>query len=309
MLFCLDFAFLKFGFPRFFRKSGKSKQKICFLLFGFHIFYNWISRIFVWISPVLNQPHEISSNTNCVQSDNFIRLKSTPLFMPHHLVNVILIIYNILINHSLINHIKTFLNLFLDENVQELLRRRCSIVEDDNPASPISHGSNNNAARQLQQVSQVQQQHVFVPPTSPALHSRTANTGASNVAPAPSPVSNYFAQSPGVVSAPLSNAPPSVAQSPGFVNFGSPAISHNSPGPQQQSATTSQHNQQPSSVPPQQSSSSSQSASQQPGSHQQPLSVSAQSPSGFMSPANANQQQNYSIQSPANFSGIYLSTF
>jgi hypothetical protein len=51
-LFCLDFpsllnfAVLKFGFPRMFRKSVKSKQKICFLLFGFHRFYNRISRIF-----------------------------------------------------------------------------------------------------------------------------------------------------------------------------------------------------------------------------------------------------------------------
>jgi hypothetical protein len=38
MLFCLDFAVLKFGFPRFFRKS-KFKQKISsFLWFGFHRF-------------------------------------------------------------------------------------------------------------------------------------------------------------------------------------------------------------------------------------------------------------------------------
>jgi hypothetical protein len=36
------------------QKLAKSKQKICFLLFEFHIFYTWISRIFVWISPVLN---------------------------------------------------------------------------------------------------------------------------------------------------------------------------------------------------------------------------------------------------------------
>jgi hypothetical protein len=28
LLFCLDFAVLKFGFPRFFQKSGKSKQNI-----------------------------------------------------------------------------------------------------------------------------------------------------------------------------------------------------------------------------------------------------------------------------------------
>jgi hypothetical protein len=73
--YCSDFAVLKFGFPRFFRKYGKSKQKIGEIkkkigeiqtknLF----FIVWISQIlyldfpdfcldfafFVWISPVLN---------------------------------------------------------------------------------------------------------------------------------------------------------------------------------------------------------------------------------------------------------------
>jgi hypothetical protein len=49
--------FLSLDFPDSFENSGnsnkrlvKSKQKICFLLFGFHRFYIWISRIFVWIS-------------------------------------------------------------------------------------------------------------------------------------------------------------------------------------------------------------------------------------------------------------------
>lgn len=229
--------------------------------------------------------------------------------------------------------------MFLDENVQELLRRRASLVEDDNPDSP-SAANNNTAAQQhqhqnpqsQQQYNQQQQQnsgpgsqqqHVFVPPTSPAVRA-----GAGNV-PTPSPVHpSYFAPSPSsaaaLASAPGSNAPPSVAQSPGgggggggggssntagntnsgalFGNFGSPAIPHSSPAPgsvgpiippNQQSQGSSQ-----------QQSQSQQPHSQQPASHPHMI----QSPSGFMSPATSAQQQNYSTQSPANFSGRFFST-
>lgn len=173
------------------------------------------------------------------------------------------------------------MNLFLDENVQELLRRRSSLVEDDNPTSPaISNYNLNSNSSMIQQQQgyssqhqQQQQHHVFLPPTSPAVQSRVN----SNI-PTPSPIQNYFVQSPGL-SAPTSNAP-QIAQSPGFTNFGSPAIPHSSP-------STNPHliNNQ---------------------SQQQQHSTSIQSPSGFMSPAAASQPQSYSTQSPANFSGISI---
>jgi hypothetical protein len=51
MFFCMDFPWLLFGFPRFFRKS-KQKNCFCIVLFGFCRFLNWISRIFFWIPPV-----------------------------------------------------------------------------------------------------------------------------------------------------------------------------------------------------------------------------------------------------------------
>lgn len=215
--------------------------------------------------------------------------------------------------------------MFLDENVQELLRRRASLVEDDNPDSPsISNNQNfsqqpQNAQQQSQsnQYGQQQQQtggpgsqsqsHIFLPPTSPAVMP-ARSSGTTGGVPAPSPVHhNYFAQSPGITSAPASNAP-SIAQSPGgaggggpggsggsgantssgalFTNFGSPAIPHSSPANPSQSQI----------LPPNQS----QQPPSHPSSHQQHM---IQSPSGFMSPATSNQQQNYATQSPANFSG------
>jgi hypothetical protein len=184
----------------------------------------------------------------------------------------------------------------MSERVQEILhKRRYSLSEDENVnlTSPIHPNSNPPSASSNQQHQQQiqqpfsnpppsqQQQHVFLPPTSPAIQAPRSN---SNM-PAPSPIQNYY------------------AQSPGFTNFGSPAISHSSPGQQHQqqqqqqqaSSQSSQHQQPPSVSQPQSN-----------PSVQQPLSVSAQSPSGFMSPANNPQQQNYSIQSPANFGDISL---
>ena len=201
--------------------------------------------------------------------------------------------------------------------MQELLRRPCSLVEDDNPASPSSNAYQQSFTNQLHssqaqqqhqqtsipssQSSIQSQQHVFVPPTSPVVQPRSVNPNI----PTPSPsIPNYFVQSPGI-SAPPSNAPPSIAQSPGFANFGSPAMSHSSPSQQQQQQSQSQQ---------QHSNSQQQQQSQQPPSVQpplssqqaQPLSASAQSPSGFMSPATNSQQPNYSTQSPANFTDISL---
>lgn len=188
------------------------------------------------------------------------------------------------------------MNLFLDENVQELLRRRASLVEDDNPDSP----SNNFNSAVVQQHHQTQQQsqynqshhmnqqqsHVFLPSTSRAVQPRTN----MNI-PTPSPC---FVQSPGI-SAPTSNAP-SIAQSPGFTNFGSPAIPHSSP-----STGASQQ------IIANQPQSGSQMQQSQHGQQQAQMghSTSIQSPSGFMSPATGSQQPNYATQSPANFSGYF----
>lgn len=121
---------------------------------------------------------------------------------------------------------------------------------------------------------QQQNQHVFLPPTSPAVQSRMGTSNAVPQSPIP-----YFAQSPGI-SGPTSNNP-SIAQSPGFTNFGSPAIPHNSPSGAQQIISNTNPIQHTASV---------------------------QSPStGFMSPAPSSQQlQNYSLQSPANFSELSL---
>lgn len=228
-----------------------------------------------------------------------------------------------------IQFLSGFLNIFLDENVQELLRRRASLVEDDNPDSPSSNNNPNFSQQQQQQLnttqtntnsqygqqgsSQPQQsgpgsQHIFLPPTSPAL---TQSRSAGGTGVAPSPIHhNFFAQSPGLASAPPSNTP-SIAQSPGgsgagvggatssgsvptntasgvlFANFGSPAIPHTSPANSQILPPASSHSNQQSSSHP---------------SHQHMI----QSPSGFMSPAASSQQQNYGTQSPANFSGIEI---
>lgn len=195
--------------------------------------------------------------------------------------------------------------MFLDENVQELLRRRASLVEDDNPDSPYNNSfSQQNQNQPMSQQQQTgpgsqSQSHVFLPPTSPAVVQSRATA-----APTPSPVHhNYFAQSPGLASAPPSNAP-AIARSPGtgssanvnsggamFGNFGSPAIPQSSPANPAQSQII---------TPNQPSSQASQS---QPLSHQQHM---IQSPSGFMSPATSNQQQNYATQSPASFSGSFI---
>lgn len=220
------------------------------------------------------------------------------------------------------------MNLFLDENVQELLRRRASLVEDDNPDSPSTSTNNNvNQTSQSQPLSNQygpssqqqtggpgsqQQSHIFLPPTSPAVMQQSR--GGTGV-PTPSPVHhNYFAQSPGMTSAPASNAP-SIAQSPGgaggggsgvaasnantssgalFANFGSPAIPHSSPA-----ANSSQQI-----LPPGQSSTSQQQpqSQQHPSSHHQHM---IQSPADFMSPAASNQPPNYATQSPGNYSGKY----
>lgn len=158
--------------------------------------------------------------------------------------------------------------------MQELLRRRSSLVEDDNPTSPaVSNynlNSNNSMMQQQPYSNQPPQQHIFLPPTSPAVQSRV------NI-PTPSPIQNFCVQSPGM-SAPTSNAP--IAQSPSFTNFGSPAIPHSSPSTNPQLLNNNQV--------------------------QQQHSTSIQSPSGFMSPAAASQAQSYSIQSPANFSELSL---
>lgn len=218
--------------------------------------------------------------------------------------------------------------MFLDENVQDLLRRRASLVEDDNPDSPSTNQINNQNFTQqslqyinsqtssVNQFGQSQQttgsggqsqSHIFLPPTSPAV-AQTRGAGSGGGVPTPSPVHhNYFAQSPGMTSAPPSNAP-SIAQSPGggvstgtgansssgsmFPNFGSPAIPHTSPA-------SSSHSQILTSSMPQ---SQLQQPHSHPSSHQQHM---VQSPSGFMSPVTSNQQQNYANQSPGNYSGIF----
>lgn len=183
-------------------------------------------------------------------------------------------------------------------------------MDDDNHSvisssfSLSSPTSNANYQQQQQQSVNSTNHHVFLPPTSPAVVQQPrSNTQAI---PTPSPVHNYFVQSPGIAESaskggPTSNNPSSIAQSPGFANFGSPALPHSSPTTnsqqqQQQSATSFQQQQQ----------------QQQPIlSNQQLSSASVQSPSshsGFMSPATGQQQQNYSIQSPANFSELSLSS-
>ena len=198
-----------------------------------------------------------------------------------------------------------FLNMFLDENVEELLKKRLSLAvyedsDNNNNQSMLSNDSMSSSQQQKmdQQQSNSQSQHVFLPPTSPAIVQQPRST---QPIPTPSPVHNYFVQSPSMnapsVGAPTSNNPASIAQSPGFANFGSPAIPHSSP-------TTNP--QQPQSV------------AQQQLSNQQLTSSSVQSPSshggagGFMSSPAPNstqpQQPNYSIQSPANFSEFPLSS-
>jgi hypothetical protein len=173
---------------------------------------------------------------------------------------------------------KSFVHMFWDDNVEELLKRRSSIVDDDNPVSPVQINNNTVPSHiPLQQQSQQQWQtsysaqqqqqqahHVFLPPTSPAVRAQL---------PIPSPIHNYSVHSPGNVAqnmqalAPLQSnylqaGPPSIAApSPGsFQNYGSPAVlSHSSP---------MNHT------------------------------AAVQSPGGFLSPA-----PNYQIQSPANTYG------
>ncbi|CAF0796799.1 unnamed protein product [Brachionus calyciflorus] len=167
-----------------------------------------------------------------------------------------------------IQFLSGFLKLFLDDSVQELLRRRSSLVEDDNPGSPTLYHNQQPMSNNQQQA----QSHVFLPPTSPAIQQPRTN---QNI-PAPSP--GYFVQSPGM-SGPTSNAP--IPQSPGFPNFGSPAIPHSSPSTNHQIINNQ---------------------SQQ----QQQHSMSIQSPSNFMSPAPASQPPSFSNHSPANFSELSL---
>ena len=112
------------------------------------------------------------------------------------------------------------------------------MVEDDNPMSPIQNNNNNLASFQnssgqhhyqqpLQQQPQQAQysnlQHIFLPPTSPAVRPSSAIP--------PSPIHNYIPQSPGGQQnlIPSSIAPSPVNSFPNFV--GSPAVvgSHNSP--------------------------------------------------------------------------------
>lgn len=143
------------------------------------------------------------------------------------------------------------MKLFLDKSVEELLRRRSSLVDDDNPGSPTVFPMQTNQ----------QQNHVFLPPTSPAVQQPRTN---QNI-PAPSP--DYYGPSPGN-SGPTSNAP--IPQSPGFANFGSPALPHTSPSTGHQILSQS--------------------------------SMPIQSPSNFMS----NSQPNFSTNSPATFSELSL---
>ena len=172
-----------------------------------------------------------------------------------------------------IQYLASFLNLFIDESVEELMQKRSpfEIIEEETDDSYISHRQQQQQHQHLnQQPLSVQQNHVFLPPTSPAVQARASNSGNSSL-PAASPSIHTFVQSPGIPGGPTSNTP-SIAQSPGFANFGSPAIPHSSP------TTNSQQMQQL---------------------NNQPHSTSVQSPSGFMSPATNQQAQNFSIQSPA----------
>lgn len=140
--------------------------------------------------------------------------------------------------------------MFLDKSVEDLLRRRSSLIEDDNPGSPTVY-----------QIQPSQQNHVFVPPISPAIQQPRTNPNI----PAPSP--DYYGPSPGN-SGPTSNAP--IPQSPGFANFGSPAIPHSSPSTGHQMINQS--------------------------------SMPIHSPSNFMS----NSQPNFASNSPATFSELSL---
>jgi len=184
-----------------------------------------------------------------------------------------------------IQYLASFLNLFIDETVEELLRKRSpyEVAEDEIEDSLISQRLQQQQHQQLnQQPLSVQQNHVFLPPTSPAVQARINNntSSANSSIPTASPSIHTFVQSPGIPGGPTSNTP-SIAQSPGFANFGSPAIPHSSP------TTNSQQMQQQI--------------------NNQPHSTSVQSPSGFMSPATNQQAQNFSIQSPAtNFSELSL---
>lgn len=163
--------------------------------------------------------------------------------------------------------LKSFLSKFCDDTVEELLKRRSSMVEDDNPISPIQTSNTSSTTPYMTQPQQTyqqpiqqphsqppppHQQHVFLPPTSPAVRPSIP----------PSPIHNYVVQSPGGVS--QTNTIPSIAPSPGsFQNFGSPAIMpHSSPGAPLMSHTA------------------------------------APSPGGFLSPA-------AQVQSPANSYGYY----
>ena len=159
----------------------------------------------------------------------------------------------------------SFLSMFIDDANIELIKKNINFIDDLENEESVSPSQPNN----LNYQGIIHQKHVFLPPTSPAVQARINNS-----IPTPSPIHNYV-NSPGVPG-PTSNTP-SIAQSPGFNNFGSPAISANSP-------TGSQHvlNNQ----------------------------IHSTSPSGFMSPAtNAQIQNNYSIQSPANFCGISFFVF
>jgi hypothetical protein len=167
-----------------------------------------------------------------------------------------------------IQYLNSFLNLFVDENLEELLKSKSLNFDEDevnqsptpsSAPSTIAHQTNVNNTGYTYPLSVPSNNHVFLPPTSPAIQARL-NTQI----PTPT-MQNYFVQSP----APSSNLPAN-AQSPGFANFGSPALPHNSP------TINQQH--------------------------------SVQSPStAFLSPAPGNQNmQNHSIQSPANFLDISM---
>jgi hypothetical protein len=101
-----------------------------------------------------------------------------------------------------------------------------SPIQNNLPSAQYQHHAAQQQQQQqqlqmqnYQQMQQQQPQHVFLPPTSPAVRPSSAIP--------PSPIHNYLVQSPGGVTSQIS----SIAPSPGsFPNFGSPAlISHSSP--------------------------------------------------------------------------------
>jgi len=139
-----------------------------------------------------------------------------------------------------IQYLNSFLNMFVDENLEELLKSKSLNFDDEelNQSPTCSSGPSTLAHQTSANTNMMgytyplsvpsNTQHVFLPPTSPVIQSRL-NTQI----PTPT-MSNYFVQSP----APSSNIPAN-AQSPSFTNFGSPALPHNSPTINQQNSVQS----------------------------------------------------------------------